>query len=215
MTGLTSSFKNWVLLLSIFFTFSCSSPVATSFDSSEIRPDEEPYQETINDSEKIVIQKKGWTFTLTKKASYKIAGLVVSTKHYYSDRNSLLAPVDIALVFGDLYSNSLYKEIKWSQSGRWYWWKYDSSFPRQDNSYISRYSSNNHIIPSNDNLKKAAKSVSRGDIIALEGYLVYVDGKKGEATFWWNSSLSRGDTGDGSCEVLYLTKLRNGDNVYE
>ena len=37
------------------------------------------------------------------------------------------------------------------------------------------------------------------------------DGK----TVWWNTSLSRTDSGDGSCELIYLTKARIGNRIYE
>lgn len=203
-----------LILLFVLF-LSCSRPVPTDYDSSEINAAEEPIQENIEGEPPITFEKKGWTFTITPKAHYKISGEVISAKKYHYGFNTLLSPVDIALVFGELYSNGLYTQIKWSQSGRWYWWKYGPSFPKQDDRYIARWSSNNHIIPSTDNVKKAAKSVSRGDLIVLEGYLVYIDGKKGDQSFWWRSSLSRTDTGDGSCEVLYLKRIKIGENVYE
>jgi hypothetical protein len=197
------------------FLISCSNAVPTDYDSSEIDPSLEPIQEQTENEPPITFEKKGWTFTITPKANYKISGEVISVKKYYYGFNALLSPVDIALVFGDLYTSGLYKEIKWSQSGRWYWWKYGSSFPKQDDKYIARWSSNNHIIPATENVKKAAKSVSKGDLITLEGYLIFIDGKKEDQSFWWRSSLSRSDTGDGSCEVIYLKKIRIGENVYE
>jgi hypothetical protein len=41
----------------------------------------------------------------------------------------------------------------------------------------------------------------------LEGYLVNITGANG---WHWNSSMSRDDTGGGSCEVLYLTRVKKG-----
>jgi hypothetical protein len=45
--------------------------------------------------------------------------------------------------------------------------------------------------------------VGVNDLVELEGYLVYVKGDN----FTWNSSLTRNDTGDGACEVLYVEKI--------
>lgn len=214
--------KNFLFRFPIAFAFltvllllSCSKPIPTDYDSSQIDPSQEPLQEALSNETPIKIEIKGWSFIINPKASYKINGEVLSVKKYYSGIPALLSPCDIALVFGDLYVNGLYKEIKWSQSGRWYWWKYSASFPKKDDRYIARWSSNNHIIPASDNIRKAAKSVSRGDLVVLVGQLVYVEGKKQDANFWWRSSLSRNDTGGGSCEVLYLQKIRIGDNIYE
>lgn len=77
------------------------------------------------------------------------------------------------------------------------------------------YSSNNHIISANENIRMAIKSLKEKGTVALEGFLVNVSGKYGDTDVWWNSSLSRSDTGDSSCEVFYVTKVRNGEYVYE
>jgi hypothetical protein len=50
----------------------------------------------------------------------------------------------------------------------------------------------------------ALKSVSADDVVSLWGYLVEVRGDDG----WkWRSSLSRHDTGGGSCEVVWVERL--------
>lgn len=202
-----------IVVISLFV--SCSKAIPTDYDASEINPAEEPLQENLKNEPPITFEKKGWTFTVMPRAKYKISGEVLSVKSYYNGVDALVCPVDIALTFGELYQSGLYKEIKWSQSGRWYWWKYGSSFPKQDDNFIARWSSNNHIIPATDNVRKAAKSVSKGDLITLEGYLVYIDGKKGDESFWWHSSLSRNDRGDGSCEVVYVNRIKIRENIYE
>ena len=49
----------------------------------------------------------------------------------------------------------------------------------------------------------------------LTGFLVAVHGAKGGQSWDWNSSLSREDRGDGSCEIMYLTRLKTEGRVYE
>ncbi len=63
-------------------------------------------------------------------------------------------------------------------------------------------------IPANQNIRAALLHISSGDTIEAYGFLVYVDAVKGESNFWWNSSLSREDAGDGSCEVMYITEIK-------
>ena len=43
---------------------------------------------------------------------------------------------------------------------------------------------------------------------------VRVDGTFNGVPIGWRSSLSREDTGDQSCEVFYVERLRVGDDVY-
>jgi hypothetical protein len=49
----------------------------------------------------------------------------------------------------------------------------------------------------------------------MEGYLVDVYANVKGNTYNWNTSLSRDDRGDGSCEILYLKKLKVNYRVYE
>ncbi len=66
--------------------------------------------------------------------------------------------------------------------------------------------SNTHVIPADGNLERAAK---------LEGSLLFMDWRKGGQARWWRSSLSREDTGNGPCEIPSLTRVRQGEKVYE
>jgi hypothetical protein len=47
------------------------------------------------------------------------------------------------------------------------------------------------------------RSVAGGDIIELRGYLVEVTAPDG---WHWRSSLSRTDSGDGACELMWVTE---------
>ncbi len=70
-------------------------------------------------------------------------------------------------------------------------------------SEIITHSANMHMIPASDEVEETLLSAIRGDIVDLQGYLVEVHGEKG----WkWVSSLRRDDTGDGSCELVYVEK---------
>jgi hypothetical protein len=106
------------------------------------------------------------------------------------------------------------KYVTYRQDARWYFFEAapDSPFTI---SYISSHSSNNHIIPATENVRKAVKSIKARQRVILEGSLVNLTGTFEGQSVWWNTSLSRTDTGDSSCELFYVTKVRIGNYIYE
>jgi hypothetical protein len=63
--------------------------------------------------------------------------------------------------------------------------------------------SNNHLITDQEILRTAIARLRVGDQIHLTGRLVaYQDAAQPE--FWRNSSLTRYDTGNGACEVVFV-----------
>lgn len=72
---------------------------------------------------------------------------------------------------------------------------------------LTAYFSNNHLIPSNDNIEKLIKKIKENDYIKLKGYLVNAKTKKASTMDSFDSSISRVDTGGGACEVIYVTDI--------
>ena len=66
-----------------------------------------------------------------------------------------------------------------------------------------------HMIPSSNQIARALKRVRRGQVVQLSGYLVKIEAPDG---WQWRSSLSRKDTGNGSCEVIYVKDFRIRDS---
>ena len=58
-------------------------------------------------------------------------------------------------------------------------------------------------------MKDQLLSVRPGQILELHGQLIRADGSDG---WHWVSSLSRTDTGDGSCEVVWVESARATDH---
>ena len=65
-------------------------------------------------------------------------------------------------------------------------------------------SANTHLLPANAQVAAQLQSVQPGDIVRLQGYLVEVTADDG---WTWTSSTARTDTGDGSCEVLWVESV--------
>ena len=201
-------------LLFLFFLSGCSRPTLTGMAFDEIDASQDPIQEPCTANEPIIIEMKNAHFTLTPLAEYKLSGMVVSKETYSFDWNGTISPIDLAIVWGKLTEPESKRYVSYSQSGRWYFYQYKPGSPF-DNHYIISHSSNNHIIPANENIKRAVKAVKKKDLIVLEGFLVSLKGTYKGGTVTWNTSLSRTDTGNGSCELFYVTKVRIDTRVYE
>ena len=86
---------------------------------------------------------------------------------------------------------------------RWYFTRYEFPAPITDNEIIKN-SSNMHVIPANRRVSREIGDIRRGSIVQLKGFLVDVDSESG---FVWRTSLTRDDTGNGSCEIFYVEDL--------
>ncbi|MEW6338649.1 MAG: hypothetical protein ACOY3Y_02760 [Acidobacteriota bacterium] len=201
------------LLGALVLTIGCGGRGGRS-DTAGIFISRDPEQSAADGEGPIRLERDGWSWTLRPLRRYAARGVVVGVEGYSSGWQAGLAPCDVALVWGPLVEEMLYRRLDWSQSGRWYFWRYPAGFGH-DNTFIARHSSNTHVIPRNRAVERAACGLDEGDVVELSGLLVRADGVKGGSTVWWESSTSRDDTGDGSCEVLYVTRVRAHRMVWE
>ena len=207
-------YKKIFMSIGLTVVIGCSRPVPTAQDPSSIDVSRDPVQIRVKHMPSIKIKTDDAEYTLTPMAKYEISALVASRKNYSGMWTAELAPVDLALVWGKLADPEYDKFITYSQSNRWYYYRYKAGSPF-DNNYVIRHSSNHHIIPASENILKAVKTLRSEDHIYLEGYLVNVRGTYRGHKVWWNTSLSRSDTGNGACEVFYVKKVKIDGNVYE
>jgi hypothetical protein len=203
-----------LLLFVVCVSPACDRPKLTGVDFDTIDTSSDPEQVPVSPGEPVVITVKKSSFTLIPMARYKLSGRVVSTESYSDGWESTLSPVDLAIVWGKPAEPSYDKYISYSHSGRWYFFKMKADSPL-DTTYVANHSANNHIVPVNQNVSRAVQSVSKKDKVVLEGFLVNVRGVVKGKEVAWNTSLSRTDTGNGSCELFYVTKVRIDRKVYE
>ncbi|HSH71675.1 MAG TPA: hypothetical protein VK974_01340 [Methylophilaceae bacterium] len=146
------------------------------------------------------ISKNG--YQLTPLQDFSIEARVLSTEHYNMDRESQLAPVDLALGWGRMSDESILSQIKISQSNRFYFWHVDAfPIPREE---IETHSANMHMIPADSSVEKTLKSVRVGQVVTISGQLVEAKAPDG---WHWRSSLTRKDTGNGACEVVLVKSI--------
>ena len=133
---------------------------------------------------------------------FELEARVLSRRDYRHDREAELAPTDLALGWGPMAEDAVLESIEISQGNRWYFWR-ASRLPIPERE-ITGHSANVHVIAASTD---AADALARVDVdarVRLVGKLVEVRAEDG----WrWRSSLSRTDTGAGSCEVLWLERL--------
>ena len=140
--------------------------------------------------------------TLHPLANFSLTARVLSRDDYRFDAGSDLSPTDLAFGWGPMSDSAVLRGIGISQSGRFYYWQTKAfPIPRRE---IETHSANMHMIPADAAVAYQLKRVRVGDVVSLDGMLVEAD----KANGWrWRSSLTRDDTGDGACELVYVQSL--------
>ena len=150
-----------------------------------------------------------WVFRkhkITPLARFELRARVLSTERYRFDRAAELSPVDFALGWGPMSDSKVLEAISIQQRDRWYFWS-AATLPISPGAVIS-HSANMHMIPADPLVEKRLLAVKLGQIIELRGMLIRADGLDG---WHWISSLTRTDTGDGSCEVIWVESVSATD----
>lgn len=143
-------------------------------------------------------------FQLKPLARFALDARLLHRKIYRYDRESALAPVDLAVGWGPMSNQSVLDRLKITQSMRFFWYEYQLPPPIPPEQIVS-HGTNLHIIPSTSELESRCKSLRSGTLIHLSGKLVEATGPE---IGGWRSSLSRTDTGKGACELIWLEELR-------
>lgn len=135
---------------------------------------------------------------------FRLEARILGTERYRFDPSAELSPVDFALGWGPMSDSAVLERLNISQSGRWYHytWREEPPIPLGD---IIAHSANMHLIPSDARVKRLLLKARRGQVVALRGKLVRIEGPGG---FHWTSSTTRSDSGDGSCEVVWVEDAR-------
>lgn len=136
-------------------------------------------------------------------AEYDVTARVLGKKYYNDGKQASIAPLDLALGWQQMAEPAVYNRLNITNSNRWYNYRWSGAPPLVP-SAIVKMSANTHIIPANAQVKKALKGVRKGDIVTLKGYLVHYREDVGNRWWEWKSSLTRSDSGDGACELMYV-----------
>jgi hypothetical protein len=143
-------------------------------------------------------------YQLTPLAHFALDARVLHRKIYHWDQRASLVPVDLALGWGPMSDQGVLDQINITQSMRFYWFAYRLPPPISNEQIIS-HSANVHIIPATREIASRCKSLRAGELVHLSGDLVEATG---HGLSPWRSSLSRTDTGNGACELMWVSEFR-------
>ena len=143
-------------------------------------------------------------YRFSARADFSLRARILSAERYWLDGAAAVSPIDFAVGWGPMSDQRTIDQMGFGQTGRWWrYWPKGTQFPIPA-SEITSHSANMHMIPADDNVLKALRNVRRGDLVSLTGYLVDVESSSG----WkWPTSLSRTDTGNGACEIVWVRRL--------
>ena len=180
-------------------------------DSSTILPaiNIEPTQ-TVTKRAPFVFNYRNTDYRVVPLADYKLPGLIVTHNNinawynYYHDRDSVNLK-DICVIWGDNTANNIYQQMKF-KSGEWtcYFESWDSDTWR---AFDSNKLSNNHLLAKDENLQKQIRNLNIGDQVYLEGMLVSYGKADLDEKYYRQSSMSRTDSGNTSCETFFVESL--------
>lgn len=138
--------------------------------------------------------------TLVPLAGFSVDARVLGREDYRLGREADYSPTDLALGWGRMADDAVLARLTISQGGRWfrYRWRDDPPIPAGE---IARSSANMHMVPADDRVAAALARVEAGQRVRIDGWLIRIDGADGR--WHWRSSLTREDSGDGACELVY------------
>jgi hypothetical protein len=157
-----------------------------------------PLQENLPPMEPM-LRKDG--FRMTPLARFNLTARVLSHKTYCCGGADKLAPVDIAFGWGRMTRDPVLASLEITQGGRFYHYRWQGNPPIPPHEIVAS-SANMHLIPSSPAIERTLREVRPGQTVTLAGFLVRAENDRG---FVWMSSLSREDTGNGACELIWVT----------
>jgi len=141
--------------------------------------------------------------TLTPLAGFSIDARVLHRENYFADAGAKFSPADLALGWGRMREDAVLDKLAISQGGRFFYYRWRNAPPIPP-AEIVRSASNMHIIPATPEVARALDTIHADDSVRIDGWLVRLDADNG---WHWVSSLSRDDSGNGACELVYTCAI--------
>jgi hypothetical protein len=137
--------------------------------------------------------------TLIPRARFRAEARVLGREPYRFDRLAKWIPVDLALGWGPMSDTAVLSRLSITQGNRFYFWM-ARELPIARRA-IETHSANVHLIAADAGVARRIDRVRVGQVVRLSGYLVDLVSDEG-----WTlaTSLTREDTGAGSCEVVFV-----------
>lgn len=208
--GIIKNLIKIILLISII-------ALATSFFKKDTLPDrvnilKELYSEPIQteiDLKEFVEKRNGVSYLIEPLFKYRLYGMIVTYHHSNSvfdithkRYKDYINTKDITVIWGYNLKEGDYKQVKFSHGDFTGYYQ----LPYGQIKFEPRYFSNNHLLAADTQTEKTFMQAQTGDQIYLEGYLINYAHSKASGTR--NTSITREDAGDNSCEIIYVTDFK-------
>ncbi|MFH1656398.1 MAG: hypothetical protein ABH956_01325 [Candidatus Nealsonbacteria bacterium] len=178
---------------------------------------QKPLQEEIKEPW-FEVSKDGVSYKIYPKYDYQFYGLIVTQ---YNSENWLdishkedpLNTKDICAVWGNNLKTGIYQEAKFSHGEFTCFWR----FKKSDGTFSPSEISNSHLLPANDQVYQKIKESQVGDQVYFKGYLADYAVITQQGELRRTTSITRNDTGNGACEVVYVTDfqiLKKTDSIF-
>jgi hypothetical protein len=141
---------------------------------------------------------------VTPLAEFRIRARVLLTNHYWWGREASVSPVDLTLGWRLMSNQEVLDGLHLYSLSRAYAWSGRNGRLPAAADEIATHSANMHMVPATPAIAERLRSIHRGDVIDLRGYLVEIAFPNGGI---WRSSLTRNDTGNGACELVWVEDL--------
>jgi hypothetical protein len=149
----------------------------------------------------------GVDYRIQPRFTYNLSGLVVSLHHSdswwdyaHNEWGDHINLMDLCVVWGSTAEAGAYRKVSFSNNQWECHWSWSSA--EAGRNFKHEEVSNNHIVTDDPAVAKALRTIRIGDQIRIKGYLVdYTIANRPGARV---SSITRTDTGNGACEVLYV-----------
>ncbi len=180
--------------------------------SGDFRPElfEEPFQDLTDAPPPFDASQNGYAYTIRPVGAYEIRGMVVSA-HYagsflditHEAAGDYLNIKDLCLIWGTNLQTDAFRKIRfWNRDFTCF---YSWTEAAAGQAFSGAHISNNHLITPDASLRRAIRSVRRGDQVRICGWLSAY-GHKGSGAMR-GTSTTRLDTGNGACETIYVTEF--------
>lgn len=144
--------------------------------------------------------------TMRPLAAFALEARVLGREDYRFDPGAAVSRTDLALGWKRMADPAVYERLDISQGGRWYRYRWGAEGPPIPVREIVRSSANMHLVPASDAVADAIDGSRRHQTVRLKGWLVEINRADGSQ---WRSSLSREDSGDGACELIYVCEFES------
>ena len=153
-------------------------------------------------------------YNVVPLANYEIWGMITTHNNinawynFYHDKNSVNIK-DVCVIWGDNLSSKVYTAMTF-KSGEWTCypdWKYPLNRDLVEK-FRSNKLSNNHLLSDKPAVLNTIKKMHIGDQIYLKGILASYGTDSTPERYYRGSSLTREDTGNGACEVMFVDEAK-------